>query len=80
MLTVEELGNIEKSLDAAGIPAGLYRDGYRASMKDIVEYLKSKAFEEMVERAFSEAVVKAWAQAMAKDFFAEIARAFEKKP
>jgi len=80
MLNAEELGNIERCLDEAGVLPGPYRDGYRACMRDALGCFKSRAFEEMVEREFTEAVVKVWAQAMAKDLFAEIERTLEKKP
>ena len=78
MLTAEELGNIEKSLDAVGMPAGLYRDGYRASMKDMLGYLKSKAFGEMVQREFVQAMVKSWLEAMMHDFSGSVQQAFGK--
>ena len=78
MLTEYELGNIEKSLDDAGVSPGLYRDGYLACMRDALECIKSKAFEEMVQRAFVEAVLKTWSEAMAKDFFDRVDLAFGK--
>ena len=76
MFTEDELGKIEKCLDDGGVPPGLYREGYRACMRDALELIKSKAFEEMVQRAFVEAAVKAWAEAMAKDLFGRVQRAF----
>ena len=78
MLIEEELGKIEKSLDDAGVPPGLYRDGYRACMRDTLEGFKSKAFEEMVQRALFEAALKTWAEAMMHDFFDRVDLAFGK--
>jgi hypothetical protein len=78
MLTAEELGNIEKSLDDAGMPAGLYRDGYRAATRHCLECIKSKAGEEMVQRAFVQAMVKSWLEALMHDFFGSVQQAFGK--
>ena len=75
-MTAEELGNIEKFLDDAGISAGLYRDGYRTAMKLMFEFFKSKPFEEMVQRAFAQAMVKSWLEAMMHDFFGSVRQAF----
>ena len=80
MLTKEELGSIEKCLDDAGVSPGLYRDGYRACLRNMLEGFKSKAFEEMMQRAFVEAALKVWSEAMAKDFFDRFERAFRQSP
>ena len=79
MFTEEELGNIEKSLDDAGLPAGLYREGYRACLRDILEGFKSKAFEEMVQQEFIQALVKVWAEAMIRNHFESVKQAFGKR-
>jgi len=77
MLTKEEARNIEKVLDDTGIGPGLYRDGYRKCLKDLVEFIKSKNFEEMVQQAFIEALQKAWTEAVAKNFAYNMHQAFK---
>ena len=77
MLTKEELRNIEKILDDTGIVPGLYRDGYCACLRDMVESVKSKIFEEMVQQAFIEAMLKAWAEATANTFVNNMLQAFK---
>ena len=79
MFTEEELGNIERSLDDAGVSPGLYRDGYLACMRDILEGFKSKAFEEMVQQEFIQALVKVWAEAMIRNHFESVKQAFGKR-
>ena len=60
MLTVSELGSIEKGLDALGLPSGSYRDGYRDAMKAMFECFKSESFIDLMVKEccqmFAEAV------------------------
>lgn len=79
MLTVEELGNIEKCLDDTGVSHGLFREGYRACLRDALECLKSKAFEELLWREYVQAAVKVWAEANVHKHFDNFKRAFEEK-
>jgi len=60
MLTISELGSIEKGLDALGLPPGAYRDGYRDCMKAMFECFKSQSFIDLMVKEccqmFAEAV------------------------